>query len=134
MYPEDMDRIFKLMDAMTNQNFSGGYMNNNPNSCTQYSAGYPNDLDNPEDYNIDISEDDKHIYFTVELRGVADEDMNIIPKENSIQLEVMIKGKWHKKDFRLPHKIIPESSEITFNNYVLDIVLEKKDEPKRNKI
>ena len=130
MNPEDVRRIFRLMDNMFNfddmNNFSGGYMSGTPNSYAKYRYG--NGLEDPENYNIDIYEDDKHIYFTVELRGVRDEDMNVVPKENSIQLEVMTEGKWYKKEFRLPSKIKPESSKISFNNYVLDIVLEKKNE------
>jgi len=42
---------------------------------------------------------------------------------------VMAEGKWYKKNFRLPAKINPETSKISFNNYVLDIVLEKVNEP-----
>jgi len=85
-------------------------------------------LDDPKDYNIDINEDDKHIYFTVELRGVANENMNVTPKEKSIQLEVMAEGKWHKRNFRLPAKIVPKTSKVSFNNCVLDVVLQKVQE------
>lgn len=121
MNSDEIDNIFRLMDRIMRQDFYGGYAINPSNHFNRYD----NELDNPDEYNIDMNEDDEHIYFTVELRGVSDEDMNVTPKEKSIQLEIMAEGKWYKRNFRLLAEIVPEKSEISFNNYVLDVVLQK---------
>lgn len=109
---------------MFDDEFSGGYMRY-PNS---YDYKPRNGLDDPEEYGIDIHEDDKHIYFTVELRGISDEDMNVETKERSIQLEIMSDGNWHKRNFRLPARVNPKKSKVSFNNCILDVILEKVNE------
>lgn len=125
MNSDEVDDIFKLMDRIMRDRFYGGYM-----TPSRYDNRVTNGLEEPEEYGIDIQEDDEHIYFTVELRGIEDEDMNVIPKENSIKLEIMAKGKWHRKNFRLPAEIVPEESKVSFNNCILDMILKKakKDE------
>ena len=107
---DDMDDIFRRIQDMMNSDFSGGY--------SRYKGG------NYRDYGIDIQEDDKYIYMTVELR-VRDEDLTVTPNENAIILEVMMDGSWNKRIIRLPSPVDPKSAKISFINCILDVKLKK---------
>ena len=73
---------------------------------------------------VDIFEDEKKIYITVELK-LDDEDINVTPQKDGILLEVMYGGRWRKWKINIPTECRPESAKISFNNCVLDIELEK---------
>ena len=109
---DDFEDIFRIIEDMMNSNFSGGY----------YKRSYKNSKE--DDELIDISEDEDNIYITVELRGIADEDISVEPEEYKIILELMVDGKWSRKSIPLTSKIKPENSKINYNNCILDMVLE----------
>jgi len=110
---DDMDDIFKRIQDMMNHDFSGGYTRGG----------------NYRDYGIDIQEDEKYIYMTVELK-IREEDLTVTPKEDSIILEVMMDGSWTKRIVKLPKPVDPKSAKITFNNCILDVQLKKIKEVK----
>jgi len=114
---DEIDRIFRIVDEMFSRGFSGGYTKSNYTDTTGH---------------VDINEDDDHIYLTLEIK-VANEDLEVKPSEYDISLEIMSEGSWRKKTFRLPCKVKPETAIITFNNYILDITLDK-DNSEDNKI
>lgn len=113
---DEFDDIFRRIQNMINNEYSGG-------------VRYRRREGNVREDNIDIQEDDKHIYITVELR-VRDEDLTVYPQEDMIVLEVMIDGAWSRKVIRLPTLVNPKSAKISFNNFILDIVLKKIKEKK----
>lgn len=129
MRPEDIDKIFKMMDEMMNNSFTGGV----------YTGGcYPKNADViykdiKHDSEIDYSEDDDWIYITVELSGVERDDLTVDIKSNSIHIEVATESKTFKKDYTLSCKVNSKKSKICFNNYVLDIELKKVKEKKNGK-
>lgn len=116
---ENWDEFFDLVDKLINSQFSGGYIRRN------YSR--PQQKYNEEEENkiIDISEDDEHIYATIQLTGVRDDDLNVIPSENSISIEFKIDGSWYRRTFKLPSRIDPITSQISYKNFILDVVLDK---------
>jgi HSP20 family molecular chaperone IbpA len=112
---DDIDNLFKRMEEMMSKSFYGGYAR----------AGSRKD--------IDISEDDKHLYVTIELRGVKQDNLVVTPKEDSISLEIMNDNSWINRTYSLPSKINPKKSKISFNNCILDMELLKIKEKKVKK-
>ena len=106
---DDVDRLFKILEEMMSRDFSGGY------KTTSYSNS---------NRDVDIQEDGKYIYITMELK-VQKEDLDIEIKEDMIVLQVMINGTWITKYINLSNKVNPKTAKTIFNNGILDIELEK---------
>ncbi|MBE3093596.1 MAG: hypothetical protein IMZ52_01090 [Actinobacteria bacterium] len=132
MEPNEIDKIFKLMDELMKGNFTGGYYPRNGNFINTNKTS-----DIQDDTEIEFQEDMDWIYLTMELRGVEKDDLNVVLKKDSILIEVIAGGREIKKDYPLPCKINTKKSKICFNNYVLSLELrkvkEKKDESKNRK-
>jgi HSP20 family protein len=75
------------------------------------------------------NEDD--ICLTMEIPGVAKEDINIEIDENEISVEVDTPARQYRKKLSFPTPVKPETAKATFNNGVLDMVIEKQT-PSRN--
>lgn len=115
---EDWDDFFDLIDKLMNSRFSGGI------SRSYYNPSKKRKED--EKKIIDITEDDEHIYATIQLTGIPDDNLNVIPNENSIHLEFQtMEGGWYRRTFLLPSKIDPITSQISYKNYILDVTLDK---------
>jgi HSP20 family molecular chaperone IbpA len=119
----DIDELFKLMDRMMSQQFNGAYKRQDKN---------PEFDEDDDEEPIDITEDKKHIYITIELRGLQEEDFNVLVEPYSFILEVFIDGQWFSDKFKLPHKV-KRKAKIEFNNCVLDVVLTKDKEKNERK-
>jgi HSP20 family protein len=90
---------------------------------------------------IDISEDEKNIYFEVEIPGIKKEDINISLENNILTIKGEKKLSDEKKpktiirnerafgsftrSFTLHEEINPDAANAEFENGVLRIVLEK---------
>ncbi len=122
MKAEDIDELFKLMERMMNGQYAGGAYMKQPLL----------DDDFDEDDPIDITEDEKYIYITVELRGIQKEDFNVLVEPYAVILEVFSEGKWYSDKFNLPHKV-KRKAKVEFNNCILDVIL-TKDKEKNGKI
>jgi HSP20 family molecular chaperone IbpA len=81
--------------------------------------------------NDNILEDKDYIYITYELK-LSEEDFEIIPREDIVVIYIITTN--DRRLFKLPSKVNPQSMETTFNNYVLDIKLEKINEETKNNI
>jgi HSP20 family molecular chaperone IbpA len=116
----DIDELFKLMERVMNNQQTGAYTRKDKNP--EFS-----EEDEEEDEPIDITEDKKYIYITVELRGVGEDDFNVLVEPYSIILEVFVDGQWFSDKFSLPHKV-KRKAKIEFNNCILDVILTKDKE------
>jgi HSP20 family protein len=90
---------------------------------------------------IDISEDEKNIYFEVEIPGIKKEDMNVSLEDNILTIKGEKKNQNDFKEkslirnertfgtftrsFTLHEEINPNSGSAEFENGILKIVLEK---------
>jgi HSP20 family molecular chaperone IbpA len=115
----DDNDIFGLIDRLINSEFYGGYSRGD--SSYRYR----------KEYDSAFIEDDKYIYFTLELRGISEDNMSVAVHETELKLELMKEGRW--KYYTIPitvdgvrKEVIPETAEISFNNCILDIIMEKK--------
>jgi HSP20 family protein len=91
---------------------------------------------------IDISEDEKNIYFEVEIPGVNKEDINILLENNILTIKGEKKLQDDKKEktlirkerifnsftrsFTLHEEINPDVANAEFENGILKITLEKE--------
>jgi len=107
--PRDIEDIFNIIDKALEKDFSGGYLKG---------------INNEEEDIFDIYEDKKHIYITLELRGITDDDYNIKLVKDLLLIEILYNGRWQTETIRLPCKV-KKRFKVGFNNYVLDIVLTK---------
>lgn len=99
---------------------------------------------------IDISEDEKNIYFEAELPGINKEDVNISLENNvlTIKGEKKIGNLQHDKSFiineriygtfsrtfTLQEEINPDSAKAEFSNGILTIEIEKRiDKPSKER-
>ncbi len=75
---------------------------------------------------VEIDEDDKNIYITVELPGVEKKDIDL---EVVGEDKLLIKAKGDKRSYRkllqLPGPIDPDSVKATYHNGILDIRIKK---------
>ena len=74
---------------------------------------------------LEILDFDGYITITMYLQGVRDEELEVKPEESAIIISYMLDGIWKRKPLRLPIKVKPDTAKISFNNFVLDIKLEK---------
>lgn len=91
---------------------------------------------------IDISEDEKNIYFEAEIPGIKKEDIKILLEDNILTIKGEKKNQENKKDktlirnervygsftrsFTLHEAINPDAANAEFENGILKIVLEKE--------
>jgi HSP20 family protein len=77
----------------------------------------------------DIIEGDEEVAITLEIPGVEKEDIDVVVKENTVEIKVEGPLKYHKV-VDLPCEVKPTSTKATYKNGILDIVLEKKEKEK----
>jgi HSP20 family molecular chaperone IbpA len=112
----DIDEVFKLMDKIINSHFTGGY---------ETSKNSKEDIYDDEDEEIvDIYEDSKHIYITVELRGVQEEDIDVEILPEDLIIKILYNGRVLDNKIKLPCKV-KKKGKINYNNYILDVILTK---------
>ena len=109
-----------FIQRIFNDSFSGGYMSRRP---TDYGEYEKNVLYAGRE--LEILDFNDYITITIQLQGVRDEELEVKPEENSIIISYMLDGIWKRKPLRLPIKVKPDTAKISFNNFVLDIKLEK---------
>lgn len=113
----DIDEVFKLMDKIMSSHFTGGYE-------TSSKAGDGNFDDEEDEEIVDIYEDSKHIYITVELRGIQEEDIDVEILPQELIIKILYNGRVLDNKIKLPCKV-KEKGKINYNNYILDVILTK---------
>jgi len=99
------------------------------------------DYNNTFSPKIDISEDEKNIYFEAEIPGIKKEEINISLEDNILTIKGEKKFSLEKKEknlirneriygsfsrsFTLHEEINPDAANAEFENGILKIVLEK---------
>lgn len=74
----------------------------------------------------DVNETDAEIAITVELPGVAREDIDINVTESKVEVKVETESRNYFKKINLLHEVQSKSSKATYTNGILDLVLKKK--------
>tara|TARA_B110000014_G_C19966015_1_gene499998 strand:+ start:200 stop:781 length:582 start_codon:yes stop_codon:yes gene_type:complete len=74
----------------------------------------------------DVNETDSEIAITVELPGVAKEDIDINVTENKVEVKVDTEARNYFKTINLSCDVQTKSSKATYTNGILDLVLKKK--------
>ena len=74
----------------------------------------------------DVNETDSEIAITVELPGVAKEDIDINVTETRVEVKVDTEARNYFKAIDLSCEVQTKSSKATYTNGILDLVLKKK--------
>lgn len=70
----------------------------------------------------DVLEGDREVAVTVELPGVAKEDVNLHVSEDRVTIRVET-GRKYYKEIQLPSPVVPKTTKATFKNGVLDLTI-----------
>ena len=74
----------------------------------------------------EVNETDSDIAITVELPGVAKEDIDINVTENKVEVKVGTESRNYFKRIDLSHEVQSKSAKATYTNGTVDLVLKKK--------
>ncbi len=72
----------------------------------------------------DVIEGEKDLAVTIELPGVAREEINLHVAEDRITIRVN-SGRRYYKEIDLPSPVVPKTANATFKNGVLDLTIER---------
>ncbi len=81
----------------------------------------------------DIIESDDNIAITIEVPGVTKEDIKLNVGEDNLEILVNTPQRRYHKMVDLPSKVKEKTTQATYNNGILDIVIEKKNKKKKDK-
>ncbi|MDD3268168.1 MAG: Hsp20/alpha crystallin family protein [Syntrophomonadaceae bacterium] len=77
---------------------------------------------------VDIFDEDDMVVVIAEIPGVSEQEISIQVIENRLELTVLGREKQYSRNFMLPSKVIPSSMKTSYNNGVLEIILQKDQE------
>lgn len=79
---------------------------------------------------VDVLEEDDTITVVAELPGASKDKIKVKVGEDYVEIRAS-NGKKYYKRVRLPAKVKPETAKASFNNGVLEVVIEKKEKKKK---
>lgn len=121
---EEFEKIIKEMEKLIEEAFKSAF------DMQPFIRGFSLKVDEKgrteieefeKDKGIDIVEDDKKIYITIETPDIKEREIKI--KVNNDFLE--IRGKNYYKEIKLPYKVNPKKIKKSYKNRILDIELQK---------
>lgn len=74
---------------------------------------------------VDIFDEDDLIVVIAEIPGVSEQEISIKVKEKKFELTALGRDKQYSRNLILPSKVIPSSMKTSYNNGVLEIILQK---------
>jgi HSP20 family protein len=82
---------------------------------------------------IDIIEGDEEVSITVEIPGVEKEEIDLNVTENNLEINVNNSQRKYYKLLFLPCEVVPKTTEATYKNGILDVVIKRKERRKKEK-
>lgn len=73
----------------------------------------------------DVIEADDHVAVTMELPGVAKDDINLHVAKEHLTVRVETASRKYRKSVELPAPVKPETTEATYKNGILDITVKR---------
>jgi HSP20 family protein len=90
--------------------------------------------DRPEPY-IDIQEEEKEVYVTIEIPGVEKKDIDLTVQNETLTIDINHEQRGFHKTIDLPAPVRENKSQASYNNGILHITLQKtKQKNKGNNI
>ena len=88
-------------------------------------------LETPGDnaFFADASREGDIVRVVADIPGSSKEDIDLSCTNNSITVSASVRGKTLKRTLALPCDIVPESAKADFNNGVLEVTAEVRDNP-----
>ena len=111
------------IDLFPHEKISEDKIKNNPYLNLEW------DQENPEnsEFSVDIIEGDKHITMTVSIPNVEKEDIGLNVTDGFLEITINTSKVKHHKLHKLPCNVKPKSTVASYNNGVLDVVMERKE-------
>ena len=79
-----------------------------------------------KDIFTDVATHGDSVVVTAELPGVPREDISITYRNGALNISAKTPGKEFSKDVALPCEVEPKSAKATYNNGVLEVVMDSK--------
>lgn len=74
----------------------------------------------------DVIDEGKHIAITIEIPGVARDDIDLNMNETELEISVDTEKRKYHKSIKLPARVDPTTTKATYNNGILDVTVAKK--------
>ena len=74
----------------------------------------------------DVIECNDDISVTVEIPGVEKDDINLTATENTLEIKVDTPQRKYHKTLNLPSEVKPKTTNATYKNGILDVVIKRK--------
>ncbi|HUR26398.1 MAG TPA: archaeal heat shock protein Hsp20 [Candidatus Thermoplasmatota archaeon] len=135
----NMQEALKDLGSDPSKSFVGGFsvklgpdgkptvntFGNKPTVKAPAGAGVPTIATDEREPLTDVIDDGKRIAVTMEIPGVAREDIDLNMTETELEISVdNEKRKYHKR-VRLPAKVDPATTKATYTNGILDVTVQK---------
>jgi HSP20 family protein len=75
---------------------------------------------------IDVFDEEGHILVIAELPGVSESEINVEVAGDILNISASDKDRKYAKEILLPGKVKPDSIKTSYNNGILEIILEKE--------
>lgn len=79
----------------------------------------------------DVQKREDESDVTIEMPGVSKADISIETKDNTLVIKVDKEGRKYYKEVELEEEILPENVKATYSNGVLDVVVKRSPEKKK---
>ncbi|MDI6855436.1 MAG: Hsp20/alpha crystallin family protein [Candidatus Thermoplasmatota archaeon] len=79
----------------------------------------------------DVLEGEEVVTVTVELPGVAKEDIDLTATEDVLTIDVAAEKRKYHRDIKLPCRVLPDTTTATYKNGVLDIVIKRAEKKEK---
>ena len=83
---------------------------------------------------VDISTTDKYLKIVAEIPGVKKENIKIDAYDNLIEITTSDPQRKYHKVIEIPNDVDTESAKSTYNNGILEVILNKETKPKGKEI
>jgi len=126
MFDDDEWGWIHRVEDILNNSFTGGFTYRSPDNYGEHEDGvlYASKT-------LEVLDFEDYLSISMELRNVSEDELDVHCEEEFISIKYMFEGMWRERPLRLPFKVNPDTAKISFNNFILDIELEKMKDDER---
>ncbi len=119
---DPFDEFFSEIERMMNE-----MMGPEANFRFEHSSGHQVDETGP-DMHLDIHDGEKEIRVIADLPGVEKDEIELQCDGKTLHLEAQNSSRRYDEQITLPARVDEHSASATYNNGVLEVVFDRKDE------
>lgn len=118
---DPFDDLFREIERMMNEMMNGGF-DVNVDRNVSGTAGFGDET------HVDIHEDDDEVIVVADLPGVEKDDIELRCDGKTLTVSAASSRREYEERIRLPARVDEHSANATYNNGVLEVVLQKSDD------